>query len=133
MKTLNIIILSLIMAVTASAMEWHTTRINTFFWSPVEKSDETDVIVYLVYLKDFTTGVVTYYGETAETSIVVTFDEGEQTVLYGVCTKRILEDGTIRRSAISWSDNEDVAKLPFGTRLYNLPDQPKGLGIETKQ
>ena len=121
------------MAFTASAMEWHATRINTFFWSPVEKSDETDVIIYLVYLKDFTTGTVTFYGETAEPSIVVTLDEGDQHVFYGVCTKRIIEDGTIRRSSISWSYDENVAKPPFGARLYNLPDQPKGLGVKTNQ
>jgi len=120
-------LMTMVMASSVLALEWHTANQATVAWDTVDKIVDTDVISYVLYFKIVGTDIPILAGETADLRFTITFtDEGKYYI--GVATKRVVADGEALESKINWSDvNGESTPDPFGVKFYVKPDQPKNL------
>lgn len=129
-KSFLIVVFILFFASISFALDWHSGGKVTIQWHEVSKIKETDIISYVVYVKNKATNSEKIYKETNALEMVVDLNEEGEYYL-GVSAKRETANKFIVESDINWSDtNGEHTPNPFGVRFYVEPGIPKGLTIK---
>ena len=126
MKYLFTILLILMMASTAWAMDWHDTNQVTIAWdnptelssgAPVPEDNTISNIIYVAPDEDKAQKVEV--GETPNTEYTITLDS-EGKYLVGVKSVRLDAEGNqLSESIIAWSDDPELVKTEvFGILHY---------------
>ena len=131
-------VLTLGLAMSASAVEWHTANQVTIAWDAYDGVIQPgDQITYKVYSKQLPAGAELLLNEVSTLGATITFTS-EGRYIVGVQTVRGVDengDGTfdpdteqVLESEINWSDtNGEFTPNPFGLRYFINPGKTKNL------